>query len=118
MTLSQKTIDSLKTALAITIAYAIALHMDWEQPRWAAITVALVSLATIGLSLNNAIERIFGTITAGLMALVLLALFGQDRWLYMLSLSAWMGLCTYIDGWEKIRGILDDGRLRYCNYRK
>jgi uncharacterized membrane protein YccC len=49
VTLSRKAIDSLKTALAITIAYAIALHMDWEQPRWAAITITLVSLATIGL---------------------------------------------------------------------
>lgn len=104
MTLSRNAIDSLKTALAITIAYAIALQLDWEQPRWAAITVALVSLATIGLSLNNAIERIFGTITAGLMTLVLLALFGQERWLYMLSLSAWMGLCTYLMGGKKFEG--------------
>jgi len=107
VTISRKAIDSLK----------IALHMDWEQPRWAAITIALVSLPTIGLSLNDAIERIFGTITAGLMALALVALFGQDRWLYMLTLSAWMGLCTYLMGGKKTRGLLDDGGLRLCKHR-
>ena len=39
--LSRKATDSHKAALSITIAYGIALHMDWEQPRWAAITIAL-----------------------------------------------------------------------------
>jgi len=46
VTLSRKAIDSLKMGLGITIAYAIALHMDWEQPRWAAINVALVGMFT------------------------------------------------------------------------
>lgn len=105
MTLPRSTIDALKTALAITIAYAIALQMDWEQPRWAAITIALVSMATIGLSLNNAIERIFATNTAGLMTLVLVALFGQDRWLFMLVVSLWMGICTYLMGGKNSRAI-------------
>ena len=101
MIFSRKAIESFKTALAITIAYGIALHMDWEQPRWAAITIALASLSTIGQSLNNAIERIIGTVTAGLVTLLLVGLFGQDRWLYMLSLSAWIGLCTYLMGGKK-----------------
>jgi len=59
---------------------------------------------TVGLSLNNAIVRILGTITAGLMTLALLGLFGQDRWLYVLTLSIWMGICTYMMGGKKFEG--------------
>ena len=35
MTLSIKTKESIKTALAMTIAYGIALSMDWDRPYWA-----------------------------------------------------------------------------------
>lgn len=90
--------------MGLGITIAIALHMDWEQPRWTAINVALVGMFTVGLSLNNAIVRILGTITAGLMTLALLGLFGQDRWLYVLTLSIWMGICTYMMGGKKFEG--------------
>lgn len=88
VTLSKKAIYSLKLALAVTLAYGVGLSMDWEQPRWAAITITLMALTTVGQSLNDAIERMFGTALAGFMIITLLALFSQDRWLYMFFLSA------------------------------
>jgi uncharacterized membrane protein YccC len=54
MVLSRKAKESLKTALAMTVTYGIALHMDWDQPHWAAFAVAFVSLANVGQSLNKA----------------------------------------------------------------
>ncbi len=79
----------------MTIAYGIALSMDWEKPYWAAFAVAFVSLATIGQSMNKAALRLLGTAAATLVALILIALFAQDRWLFMLFLSAWLAFCTY-----------------------
>jgi uncharacterized membrane protein YccC len=96
--LSRKAKESIKTALAMTIAYGIALSMDWDKPYWAGFAVAFISLATVGLSLNKAALRVVGTIVATAIALLLIALFAQDRWPFMLALSIWVFLCTYMMG--------------------
>ncbi len=96
MAISRRTKESIKTALAMTVAYGIALSMDWENPKWAAFAVAFTSLATIGQSFNKAAMRLFGTFVAASVGLTLIAFFAQDRWLFMLSLSSWVGFCTYM----------------------
>ena len=47
MVLSRKAKESIKTALAMVIAYGCALAMDWDKPMWAAFVVAFISLATV-----------------------------------------------------------------------
>ena len=96
MTLSRKTRESIKTALAMTIAYSIALSLDWDRPYWAGFAVAFVSLATIGQSMNKAALRMFGTLLAVLVSLTLIALFAQQRWAFILCLSAFAGFCCYM----------------------
>jgi uncharacterized membrane protein YccC len=96
MAITRKTKESLKTALAMTIAYGIALYMDWDRPYWAGFAVAMVSLATVGQSLNKAALRILGTVVAIIVAFVLIALFAQQRWMFILFLSIWLGFCTYM----------------------
>jgi uncharacterized membrane protein YccC len=98
MTLSVRAKEAIKTALAMVLAYGIALWMDWDRPYWAAIAVAFVSLATIGQSFNKAALRMFGTLLGAVVALVLIALFPQDRWWFMVFFSAWVGFCTYMMG--------------------
>ncbi len=46
----------------MTIAYGIALSMDWDRPYWAGFAVAMISLATIGQSFNKAALRMIGTL--------------------------------------------------------
>jgi len=94
--LSTRFKESFKTALAMAIAYGIALSMDWDNPKWAGVAVAVISLATVGQSLNKAALRIFGTLIAAAVGLMIIALSAQDRWLFMLLLSTWVGLCTYM----------------------
>lgn len=101
MILSRKIKESIKTALAMTIAIGIALWMDWEQAMWAGFAVAMISLATIGQSLSKGLMRMFGTLLAAFVALSLITLFPQERWLFMLFLSLWVGLCTYMMGGAK-----------------
>lgn len=95
MTLSRKAKESLKTALAMTVTYGIALQMEWEQPHWAAFAVAFVSLANVGQSLNKAALRVLGTVVAMVVAMVFIATAAQDRWLFMTLVSLWLALCTY-----------------------
>jgi uncharacterized membrane protein YccC len=96
MILSHNTKESIKTALAMTLAYGISLQLNWDRPYWAGFAIAFVSLNTIGQSLNKAALRMAGTVMAAIVALTLIALFSQQRWLFILSLSIWFSGCTYM----------------------
>ena len=98
MNLSRNAKESLKTALAMTIAYGISLQMGWDRPYWAGFAVAFISLPTIGQSLNKATLRLAGTILGAIMALTVLSLAAQNRWLFITLVSIWCGICTYAMG--------------------
>ena len=87
--------EAFKTALAMTLAYGIALSQGWDKPMWAGFAVAFVSLGTVGQSIDKATLRMVGTLAAALVSFVLLGCFAQDRWAFLLALSAWVGYCTY-----------------------
>ena len=97
MSLSHDTKESIKTALAMTLAYGIGLQMGWDRPYWAGFAVAFVSLGTVGLSLNKATLRMVGTVVGAIVALTLIGLFAQQRWLFIFFLSLWFALCTYMN---------------------
>jgi uncharacterized membrane protein YccC len=103
LTLSTRSKEAIKTALAMTIAYGIALSMDWDKPYWAGFAVAFTSLATVGQSFNKAALRMLGTLVTTVVALIFIALFAQDRWLFMLFLSVYVGFCTYMMAGKKHR---------------
>ncbi len=46
--LSRKAKESIKTALAMAVAIAISLYMNWDKPMWAGFAVAFVSMNSIG----------------------------------------------------------------------
>jgi len=103
MILTTRTKESIKTALAMTTAYGIALSMDWDNPYWAGFSVAFISLATVGQSFNKGAMRMLGTLIAVVVALTLIGLFPQDRWLFMVFLSAYVGFCTYMMGGARVQ---------------
>ena len=96
MILSTRFKESIKTALAMVIAFAIALYLGWEKPLWAGFAVAMISLDTTGASLNKATMRMLGTLVAGAAALTFIALFPQERWAMIASLSLFVGFCVYM----------------------
>jgi len=96
MILSRKAKEAIKTALAMAIAYAIALQMGWDRPYWAAFAVGMISLPAAGQSLRQGGMRMLGTLVAGVAALTLIALFPQERWWFMVFLSVYLGFCTYM----------------------
>ncbi len=100
MVLSRKAKEAIKTALAMTLSYGIALSLGWDKPYWAGFSVAFISLATSGQSLNKGAYRMLGTLMAGAVSLAIIALAPQNRWLFITLLSAWMGFCTYMT-WGK-----------------
>jgi uncharacterized membrane protein YccC len=96
MTLNHTAKESIKTALAMTIAYSIGLSMGWDRPYWAGFAVAFCSLATIGQSFNKGTLRMVGTVIAAFVALTVISLTAQQRWVFITCVSLWCGLCTYM----------------------
>src|SRR5215813_11600894 len=94
--LSDRVKAAVKTALAIVLAYGVALSMDWGHSYWAAFAVAFCTLSTVGESLNKGLLRLAGTLLASLAAVTLIALFAQDRWLFLIGMSIFTGFCTYM----------------------
>jgi uncharacterized membrane protein YccC len=94
--LSPRTKSAVRTCLAVVIAYAIALHMDWEKPYWAAWTAFSIGLATRGEGIHKGLMRLAGGLLGAVGGFVLLAFFIQDRWLFMTFLSLYAGIFTYL----------------------
>ena len=86
---------AFRTALAVVIAYAIALYMDWDKPIWAGYTAASISLDGTGQSIQKGLNRIAGAVVGSIFGFILLAFFIQDRWLFYLFLSLHLAVCTY-----------------------
>jgi uncharacterized membrane protein YccC len=101
MVLSERFKSSFKVAVAVVLAYGIALSMDWGKPVWAAYAAAFISLATRGQSIEKGVMRMLGTLLAAVVSLTLVSFFPQDRWWLMVALSAFVGLCTYLTGSTK-----------------
>ena len=99
--LSTRTKNAIKPALAIVIAYGISLGMGWENPYWAGLAVAMISLPTAGQSLNKGAMRMLGTLVALTAALAFIAWFAQDRWWFISVLSVHIGFCTYMAAGNK-----------------
>ena len=94
--LSDRVKTAIKTALAMVLAYGVALSMDWENSYWAAFAVAFCTLSTVGESLNKGLLRLGGTLLGSVAAVTLIALFPQDRWLFLIGMSLFTGFCTYM----------------------
>jgi uncharacterized membrane protein YccC len=94
--LSTRTKEAVKTGLAMAISFGIALQLGWEKPSWAGMAVAMISLSTAGQSLNKGAMRMLGTLVGLGAALTFLALFSQDRWLFLVVVSLYVGFCTYM----------------------
>ena len=88
--------EAFKVALAMAVAYGIALQLEWESPFWAGLSVAFCSAATFGQSLNSGVTRVGGTIFACAAALFMLGLFPQERWALFALFSVYTGVLTYL----------------------
>lgn len=83
-----------KTFIAALLALWIAFRIGLGSPRTAMLTVFIVAQPQTGLVLAKGFYRAAGTLVGSAMALLLLALFAQQRELFLGALALWIGLCT------------------------
>jgi len=83
-----------KSLLAIYTAAWLAMWLQLEQPATTMITVTIVMNPHSGMVLAKSFYRAIGTLTGSLVGLALMSAFPQQRELFLLSLSLWVGLCA------------------------
>jgi hypothetical protein len=85
-----------KTALSLTLAYLIPMALGWSQPQTAAITVMLIAATgALSESLQKGVLRVIGTLAGAVIGLTLIALFPQNRMLYLGALSLVIPVLLY-----------------------
>ncbi|HEJ6175303.1 TPA: FUSC family protein, partial [Pseudomonas aeruginosa] len=85
---------AIKTLLAGGLALWCAFRFDLEQPQWALMTVLIVSQPLSGMVVAKGLFRLLGTLVGTAMSVLMIALFAQAPWLFLLAISLWLGLCT------------------------
>src|SRR5688572_20535467 len=81
-----------KAAVAFYLAGWLAMRLQLEAPSTTLVTVCIVMHPQNGMVLAKSFYRVLGTVLGSLVALALMAAFPQQRVLFLLSLSLWVGL--------------------------
>jgi len=97
LSLSQKMKFAIKVSLSLMFAFMIPLAMGWAQAQTAAITVMLIATAGhVSESLVKGAMRLLGTVIGGVIGLSLIAMFPQDRLVYLTILSILVPFILYL----------------------
>ncbi|MEP1472878.1 MAG: FUSC family protein [Halieaceae bacterium] len=97
--LAPQTRFAIKTALSLTLAYLLPMAMGWPQPQTAATTVMLIAATgMVSESLQKGVLRVLGTVAGAVIGLSLIALFPQDRMLYLFVVSMTVAFVMYLYG--------------------
>jgi uncharacterized membrane protein YccC len=86
---------ALKSFLAGLLALFAAFWLGLDEPRWALLTVFVVSQPDSGLVLAKGFYRILGTIAGVLVSIALVFGLSQSGELFLAALALWIGLCTF-----------------------
>jgi uncharacterized membrane protein YccC len=90
-----------KTTFAALLALGISLRLELGQPVTAMITVYIIMHPQNGMVLTKSLYRVCGTLAGTIASLTLLGFFPQERVLFLLGLSIWIGLCTAGATWYR-----------------
>jgi uncharacterized membrane protein YccC len=92
---------ALKTYAAAMLALFISFWAALDEPRWAFLTVFIVSQPDSGLVLAKSFYRILGTVAGVIVSTALVFGLCQYGELFLASLAAWIALCTFASRAER-----------------
>ena len=87
--------QAFKLALSLTLFYWFALWTNWDVPKYGVLAIVIVSLGTIGASIEQALMRMVGTTFGVYFGLLYLALFNHDRIAMMVAFSVHIAVIGY-----------------------
>ncbi|AYC33767.1 FUSC family protein [Pseudomonas cavernae] len=83
-----------KVLSAAFLTLWLAMRLELPQPSTACVTVFIVMQPQSGQVFAKSFYRLIGTLIGLSVMMVLVALFAQERVLFLLSAAIWIGLCT------------------------
>ncbi|UVE18923.1 FUSC family protein [Pseudomonas sp. LS44] len=83
-----------KVLIAVFLTLWLAMRLELPQPSTACITVFIVMQPQSGQVFAKGFYRLIGTVIGLSVMMVLIALFAQERVLFLLTAGIWIGLCT------------------------
>ena len=85
---------ALRTVLAglLTLYLAFLLYLD--QPKWATMTVVIISTPLAGMTLQKSFAQVIGTTIGAMVAVAIMALFPQAPLPFIVTLALWLAICT------------------------
>jgi uncharacterized membrane protein YccC len=86
---------ALKTYAAAMLALFISFWAALDEPRWALLTVFIVSQPDSGLVLAKSFYRILGTIAGMIVSIALVFGLSQYGELFLAALAAWIAACCF-----------------------
>ena len=87
--------NALKTAFGVTLAYVIALSLNWQNPVWAAFGVFFPRLPFFGMTFHKSILRLIGTFSGAILAVAIIGAFCQNPWVALAAISGSTGFWFY-----------------------
>jgi len=97
MTLPSKLKHAIGASLSITLAYLFPLYFGIDDTSTAAITVMVIATSdSLGSSVQKGIYRVIGTYLGAVVGIILIALFPQERFIYLGVLSVLVTLILYL----------------------
>ncbi|AWN38057.1 FUSC family protein [Methylobacterium radiodurans] len=82
--------------IGMTAALYVAFWLQLDSASTAAVGVAILAQPKRGQAISKAVYRLLGTAVGGAMAILFMALFGQDRVMLLVAFTAWLGLCVFV----------------------
>lgn len=87
---------ALRIWIAMMLALWVAFWLQLDSASSAATCVAILAQPKRGQALSKALYRLVGTLIGAAVSLVVVALFGQDRVLLLVSFTLWLGICVFV----------------------
>lgn len=95
LSLGPSLLFGLRLWASVCLALYVAFYLELDNPFWAGTSAAIVCQPQLGASLRKGWFRLIGTIVGAVMSVVLVALFPQDRVLFLAALALWGAACAF-----------------------
>ena len=80
----------------MSLALLTAFYLQLETPSWAGTSAAIVCQPIVGSSLFKGVFRMIGTVVGAVAAVMLMAMFPQDRVGFLFGMLVWVSLCSFV----------------------
>ena len=86
---------ALRNTIAMCLALTFAYYLNLDEPYWAMTSAAVVSFPTVGGVISKSLGRVAGSLLGATAALIIAGHTLNEPWLFLLSMSVWIGFCTW-----------------------